>query len=707
METIDWLDKCFTRAYVSQHYEDWDKRIFENYNVHDVIRVLDETDPEMLLITARTHNGKWFCNIGWGDMHAGLLEVDQLEECIQYFHRKQKPVVAYVSAVYDTEMYEQHSDWKQVTGEGKPVADADEKSWGKVVCLNSPYREYFIQMITSLVKTHDVDGVFFDMPFFDNEPCYCQYCQRQFYSRFGTYMPPKDWQNPNFKHVVRFRNDSNYTFIKDICDAVKRVNPKIAVGIQHRLMLSSDAGMTGQTLKAGSVPDYLYFDPYLSDGFMKASVCTRLISQVSKHMPEVSLVGRPGWHVDMPSMKPLEHLRMDAFTTIANGGAVQFFDVMTADGVLHEPMWRRFREVFQEVKQREPWLGGKHIKSVAIYYSENTRLWYGKENPQEKYDNCFFGWCRAMMEEHIPFLPICSLDKETLEGFQVLVLPNSVCLSKSEVDHIRDFVNNGGGLVSSQRTSLNDQDGNYIGNFGLSDVFGATYYGDTSAYDRLYCRYEKANAIAKRIPDDGLVNAWGISQKVVLNEGTIAAAKIVYPYTKETGKRFINIMVNPPAIESEFPACVQNTFGNGKSVYFTNSIGSNYLRLSQQELKWLMVDAIKAVSASPLKVQLVAPACVELTAYEQDSEKQCVVHLVNYQPENGRTIAYGAVETRHVIQETLPVYNLTLSIQVASEIEAIMLEPEGLELPYKYENGFVCVDIHELKNHTMVVLKYK
>jgi hypothetical protein len=380
---------------------------------------------------------------------------------------------------------------------------------------------------------------------------------------------------------------------------------------------------------------------------------------------------------------------------------------MLSNGTLQEVMWKRIGKVFKEVEQREPWIGGQHIKSVALYYSENSRLWYGRENPQERYDNNFFGWGRTMMEEHIPFVPIYTLTEESLNGFQVLVLPNTACLSKAEAECIKEFVKNGGGLVCTQRTSLYDEDGNFLSNYRLADVLGIDYYGDTSTYERVYSRYDTNCAIAKKLPEDGLMSSWGTVQKVILREGATAVAKIVYPYTKATGKSFVNIMVNPPAIETDYPACVQNTYGKGKVIYFPSSIDSTYLLVSYPELKWLMADAIRYVSQDPLLVVLEAPSCVEMTAYEREEAKQLVIHLVNYQPENGRTIAYGKVETRHIIQETLPVYNLRLKVKVDKEIESIKLQPENTEVSYETMDGYVSITIPELKNHGMVVLDYK
>tara|TARA_R110002124_G_scaffold77169_8_gene206637 strand:+ start:14600 stop:16717 length:2118 start_codon:yes stop_codon:yes gene_type:complete len=704
MKNIDWLNKCYTRSYISQHYGDWDKRIFKDYDINEILRILEETDPEFLLVTARSHNGKWFCDVSFGDKHRGLGEVDQVAAVIDRFREKGKPVVAYFSAVYDQELYERHPDWKQVNADGHPVGDGDNKSWGKTVCLNSPYREYLTEMIRELLATHELDGVFFDMTFFDVEPCYCQYCKRAFRSIYGSKLPAKDWNSQLYRDYIQFRIDTNYTFIKDICDAVKSANPSASTGIQYRLMYDN-LTMTGQSLKAGAVPDYLYFDPYIEHGFLKASVCTRLVAQVSRNMPEISLMVRPGKHTDNPNMKPLAHLKMDAFTAIANGGSVQLFDVMMPNGTLHQPMWKRIGEVFREVEKREPWLGGEHVKSVALHYSENSRLWYGRDDPLERYDNHFFGWARAMLEEQIPFVPICGLSAEELDGYQVLVLPNAACLSPAEVEAVEQFVRKGGGLVTNGKTSLYDETGKYLRNYGLADVLGIDHYGDTSAYSRVYSRFETATKIGRRQAEDGLVSSWGTVEKCTPREGAEVIATLVYPLLEATGKRFVNIQVNPPAVETEVPACVQHTYGDGRTVYFPGSLDVDYLKLSFPELKWLMIDAVRSVASDGLEIEMQAPACIEMTAFNQDD--RLVVHMVNSQPEIGKPVSYGygQLESRHIISETLPVHNLQVRVRDAGKFSKATLQPEGKALDITTEDGFLVVQVAQVTDHNMVVFE--
>jgi hypothetical protein len=717
---LDKINSAYTRAYISQHYEDWDDRIFENYDINNYLKTLDELDSDIVIVTSRSHNGKWFCNLDMGRLHNGLRGVDQLGESIRYFHAKNKPVITYFSTVYDKVLYERHPEWRQVGIDGIPVL-ADRGSYGKVVCLNSPYKEYLLTMIRKLINKYSVDGILFDMPFFEHNPCYCDSCKRMFKSMYNSEIPlEKDWANPNYRNFIKFRNDTNYLFVKEICDQVKRLNPKIATYVQY-LLLKEPNRLPGQDLRIPTSADYIYTDIYFLTGSLQISILTKINNGLCKNIPEIGIMTRPGSHNDTPNMKTLDHLRSEAFTAIANGGAVHLFDIMWADGSLQKEMWDRNRQIFAETNQRKRWLGGNPIKSVAVYFSEATRIWFGHDDIFNRYDAHFFGMCRAMIEEHIPFNIITQLDKENLSEYKALVLPNTACMSKKEVSAIEEFVKEGGGLVCTRKTSLFDSEGEFCGEYQLKDVLGVSYISDTSTYSRVYSQYDKFEEIAKRIPEDGLITSWDEVQKVEA-KGAEVLAKVVFPYTEPKGDNFINIMANPPSVPSNWPACTVNTYGKGKAVYFLGSIDRDYLMLSFPELKYLIVDGIKIAIKTELDVQLEAPMSVEMTVFDRKDYNQKVIHLINVQPQLGKTVAGFKNEmtekkendlfsglsgtTRNLIQEILPVYNLKLKVKAYRDIEKVTLQPENIILDYEIENGFLATFISKLNIHSMVVIDF-
>jgi len=691
------IARCYRRFYVSQHYEDWDPRIFERYDISDFLQRVEALDADVIYCSARTHNGLWFADVGWGGMHRGLKGADQLRAFLDHFHAQGKLVAAYFSTVYDKQLYDEHPEWRQVDLDGRPVA-AQEGSWGKILCLNSAYKEHLIAMLTRLVETHNIDGFFLDMTFFHANPCYCESCTSLFRAKHGATPPTKqDWDDPLYRAFVQFRLDANHRFVRDICQAIKRANPDLFLGVQHQVLRGG--AISGQTVALGREADYLYSDIYFGGGYLHMSVCTRLAAAIGRLMPEIGLMTRPGTHADAPNMKSLDHLRSEAFTALANGGAVMFFDIMFPDGTIQQPMWDRIGRVLNEIRQCEPWLGGTPMKSAAVFYSERSRIWYGRDDRVNRYENHFFGACRALIEDHVPYDIVVDLDEDTIAGYQVLVLPNTACLSAEEVETIRAFVRAGGGLVCTGETSR-WSDAGESGDYQLGDVLGITYVSNTGEYSKVYSRFDLTSPVARRLPADGYITSRGPLAQIEL-KGAEALARIVFPLAEPTADKFVNIMTNPPAVLSDWPACTLHPFGEGRAIYFAGGIDRDYVDLSFPELRYVLADAVRHAAGAPLKVALDAPASVELAAWEREGGRQLVVHLANCQPEVGRELA----QSRHVIQEVIPVRNLELTVQVGDRpVRAVHLQPGSVPLAFRQNGGEVNAKVDDIRSHAMVVL---
>ena len=90
------------------------------------------------------------------------------------------------------------------------------------------------------------------------------------------------------------------------------------------------------------------------------------------------------------------------------------------------------------------------------------------------------GFYHALVEARIPFemVPETQLDAAHVRQFRVLALPNIVNLSDAQCAQLKAFVENGGGLVATHETSLNDERGRRRADFGLAEVFGASFAGN-------------------------------------------------------------------------------------------------------------------------------------------------------------------------------------------------------------------------------------
>lgn len=79
---------------------------------------------------------------------------------------------------------------------------------------------------------------------------------------------------------------------------------------------------------------------------------------------------------------------------------------------------------------------------------------------------------QTLIQDRLLFDIIFDEDLENLSKYRALFLPDSESLSDRQIEIIRKFVMNGGGLVATELTSLYNEQGKRRRNFGLKDLFG-------------------------------------------------------------------------------------------------------------------------------------------------------------------------------------------------------------------------------------------
>ncbi len=708
---MDKMNDCYCRSYVSQHYEGWETRMFERYDIDDYLRTLDDQGADAVIVTARTFTGYWYTDLGFGKIMPGLNGIDQLQRSVEYFRKTDKLIIAYFTAVYDKDQYDMHPAWRQVDRDGRPLSIGSEK----VVCMNSPYREYIKYMIATLFRERDIDGMLLDMAFFADRICYCENCRRKFKEQYLCDIPGKDdFNDPVFRNYIRFRRKSNESFIREIFDTVRSVKADAILYPQYQLL--KDRAMNPQNLEIAAFSDFIYSDVYFEHGYLPISVVSKISRSICRNLPEIGFMTRPGSHNDAPNMKTLDQIRYESFTVLANGCAVHYHDIMWPDGTLQKEMWDRHAQVFDEIKERLEWTNkGKRIAQVAVYYSEDNMVWYGREDRTQNVKVHLYGAFRALTEAKIDYDIIVDLEAGTIAAYDCILLPNVACMSETECANIRKYVRNGGGLVASAATSLFNEEGVPAGDFQLEDLFGAARTGDTSTYSRVYNKYDVDEFIGENTSDDGMMTSWGTCQKLSITTGK-QLASIVYPYTEPSADRFINSMANPPAVYTDEPACVSNKFGEGKVVYFSSEIERNYLITSFPELREILCNAVRHTLSKPLKVEVISDALIEVNTFQ--SESHLYIHLVNGQSNKGMTFSEGKpalgkshihgstsyVETREIIQKVIPTCDIKI---VVRDIEArqVIQAPKKETLNFDEVGNDIEITVPRIEYHDIIVIE--
>jgi hypothetical protein len=233
---------------------------------------------------------------------------------------------------------------------------------------------------------------------------------------------------------------------------------------------------------------------------------------------------------------------------------------------------------------------------VGIYFSKASRAKAHLEK-DKSYEMGINGLEAVLIDTHIPYGFVTDKDftLERASAYKVLCLPNTMCLSDAHIEIIRKYVENGGSLMASYKTSLFDESGNLRSDFGLTKVFGLSYTGiekDTSAD----C-YQMV-----RLPSHQIARGMDADKTIYFINGGSTLLATPIDEDGETICSYVPIIPNQypeqawiRITETEFPTIYSHKYGKGQALFFPNQMDAlvytngheDYFRLVSNSLNYL------------------------------------------------------------------------------------------------------------------------
>ncbi len=389
------------------------------------------------------------------------------------------------------DFYKAHPDWFAIGNTGKPYKAGDLY----VSCINSPYySEHIPAILAEVAEMYHPEG------FTDNSwsglgrdsICYCDNCKKSFRTDTGMDLPAgKNWDDMAYRLWIRW----SYKRRLEIWDLNNRATK--SAGGQNCIWSGMNSGsVSGQ---AGSFRDYkeicsraeiIMLDSQArsdSSGFQQNSTTGKMLHGLlgwDKLVPESMAMyqaGRPAFRV---AAKPVPEARMWMLEGIA-GGIQPWWHYV---GAYHEDrrIYRTAGPVFNWHKANEEYLiNRKPVANVGVVWSQQNTDFFGRDEADVLVDQPFRGMVQALIRARIPYLPVHADHIQRDSGqFSVIVLPNLAILTKNQLESVRKFVRNGGGLIATGETSLFDEWGERFSDFALSDLFGAHKLGQITPTQR-------------------------------------------------------------------------------------------------------------------------------------------------------------------------------------------------------------------------------
>jgi hypothetical protein len=399
------------------------------------------------------------------------------------------------------------------------------------------------------------------------------------------------------------------------------------------------------------------------------------------------------------SVQSAPEIRLWVLDGIANGLRPWFTKFA---GSLNDRRWLRVVEdLYVWHHRNERYLrNARPLARVAMVYSQQTSHFYGAQQARQKVEDHTLGYYQALIEARIPFEMVHDqlLDAAHIDQFKVLIFPNIAALSSGQCAQIRDYVQRGGSIVATHETSLYDEWGVRRADFGLADLFGASFGGATDArMQNSYLRLEADPATGKRHPllaglDDTPRIINGVSR---IHTKTIGA----YPNPPLTLIPSYPDLpmeeVFPRIPKTDIPEVYVREMGKGRVVYFPWDIDRTFWEVLSVDHAKLLRNAVDWAANEPPPVTVTGPGVLDVTIWRQASS--LTVHLVNLT---------NPMMMKGPLREFLPTppQNVSVRLPDGAKVKKVQLLASGQVPRVRESNGSVSLTIPSIVDHEVIAI---
>jgi len=420
---------------------------------------------------------------------AGLIaehdDIEATRRLVGIAHRHGLKVGGYVGAsmLYETMYVENPAarDWRQIDEYGRPIYYTADQTFRHMACRNNPGYQAFVQKILHLgVVDLKLDLIHFDQLMWWPEPlsCHCRHCAGQFreylkeryqpplgkerfgYSFFNGVTPPpynlpagapvrfSELRNPLMQEWARFRAWSLSKRYGEYDRYIHKLNPDAVLIGNPTMNIDSNVGfMYGvdlqQLLEHG---DAIWSEePNLASWTDDGVLVSKIRSYKAARTMGKPLFRWQGSPVPYIFKEPVELRLAEAIAYNDNNlGVVAGGDV---GGNVLPANIKRFVDFFREHSGNLT--DTRSTGDVAVLRSFSSIEF----NPaKSNFSTVLFE--QTLIQAKIPFSIIFDRHLRQLSRFKVIVLANQDALSDEQLEQIRRFVTNGGGVVATENTAM-------------------------------------------------------------------------------------------------------------------------------------------------------------------------------------------------------------------------------------------------------------
>ncbi len=651
----------FRQVNLDFHTSEMIENIGEKFNKEQFQAALKKGCVNSVTLFAKCHHGWSYHPTKTNEMHPHL-NFDLLGAQIEAAHEIGVKTPVYISAGLDEKTARCHREWL--------VRNKDESTmWAKdfteagyhKLCMSSPYLDHLIEQIEEVCKNYDADGIFLDIV--GVQPCYCQSCIAE---RTAMGMDPYD-EKAVLEHAeMVYKRYAEKT--RAAVDKYKKGLPLFHNG-GHIRQGRRDLAHYNTHLEIESLPTggwgYDHF-PF------SARYCQGL---------DIEYLGMTGkFHSSWGEFGGFKHpnaLRYEVSLAAANGAKCSIGDQLAPNGEMDMVTYDLIGRAYSELKEKEPWLDNvTAVADIAVIAPEA----YSRElstGQMTQVDDSGSGVSRILLEGKYLF-DVADFETD-LDKYKVVILPDVIRADEKFAMKLKQFCQNGGKILATGKSALYEDKNEFCLDLGAEWIKESPYRPD----------YFRPSVKIDGMGDTGYV-MYGSGERVRCIGTELGARE--NPYFNRSYKHFCSHQHTPNSGEYGGAGMTEGQDG----IYIAWDIFNDYAVSGEIHLKQITVFALDRLLGERKTLITNLPAQGVATLMEQNSRQIC--HLLYASPvKRGNGV--------EIIEDILPVYDVSVSIRTDKNISRVYLAPQMEEIPFTYENGRVTVQIKKLECHQMAVFE--
>ena len=599
------------------------------------------------------------------------------------------------------DVYDAHPDWLMVDEQGNKVRHPSDKDFW-LTCALGPYNFEFMTAVHKEIMTMYRPDAIFTNRWAGSGMCYCEHCRGNFRQFSGLDLPrTRDPQDPARRQYMAWHQERLF----ELCHVWNSVIQEINPGACYLPNAGGGALSELDMSRFGQLAPAAIADRQGRRGLMAPWMAGKSAKEYRATMGMKPVVGLTSVGIDDKNRWK---------DSVQNGDEIRLW---MADGIAHNfrPAFTKFNarpfdlrwfpvveQVFSWHYANQPYLRNeKSLARVGLVFSQQTVAFYGWPDAASRVDDPALGFYHALVEARIPFEMVHDslLGAADLARFRTLILPNIAALSNRQCEQISAFVHGGGGIVATYETSLYDEGGKIRGDFGLSELFGASFTGvvegpmlnsylnlirdpNTGSYHQLLLGLEDAGRI---------INGTHRVHVEAHDKGIHSPLEVVPPYPDLPMEE-----VFPRTTNLHDPGVFAREVGRGRVVYFPWNIDSTFWDVLSVYHAKLLRNATLWATNEPAPLEVEGKGLLDVSIWSQ--KHSITAHLVNLT---------NPMMLKGPVREVIPISRQKVRIRRPTDERRVIktrLLVADRDVPFREEGATIIVEVPGLELHEVVAL---